>query len=162
MGPRTPSTQYGILGWNTPDLPTEFSIGALNIWGCYFDSTQDAIIFDQKLRAKATSTTANVKAGIYTRTGTDSGNDLYLSPDTLSLSTSETILTFSQSKPISNGSSYWIFFQTDQDITFWYDIVATPSKYANLGSYSFGDWPSSFSGVFTEVVVIQLWADYSF
>jgi len=162
MGPRTPSIQYGILGWNTPNLPTEFSLGALNIWGCYFDATQTATIFDQKLRAKSTSGTINVKAGMYTRTGSNSGNDLYLSPDTLSLTTTDTVLTFSQTKPITNGSSYWIFFQADGDLTFWYDTTATPSKYANLGAYSFGSWPASFSGVFTETVIVQLWADYSF
>lgn len=161
FGPRQ-SQSFGILGWNTPDLPTEFTLGALNIWGCYFDSTQDATIFDQKLRARSPVGTINVKAGIYTRTGSNSGNDLSLSPDTLALTTSETILTFTQNKTILNGSSYWIFFQSDSDINFWYDLTGTPSKYANLGAYSFGSWPANFSGVFTESVIVQLWADYSF
>lgn len=155
-------TQYGILGWNTPDLPTPFSIGSGNIWGCYFDCTQDATAFDQKLRAKSTSGTANVKAGIYTRTGSDSGNDLYLSSETLTLTTTEIVLNFTQNKPLAAGSSYWILFQADADITFWYDTSATPSKYTNLGFYTFGSWPSSFSSVFTELVIVQLWADYSF
>lgn len=156
-----PPPQYGIIGAEN-NLPFNYSFAAGWIFGCFFECTQNSTLIDHSFRGYATTTTANVRAGVYTLSGPDAGNDLYLSPDILVLNTGGfQTLTFSQNKPLLAGSFYWFLIQGDQDITIPYDNVAG-NQYTALFGYPFGGFPLSYSGAFLNTNIIQTWGTYEF
>jgi hypothetical protein len=100
-----------------------------------------------------------MRAGVYTKTGADSGNALSLSADIITFDTSVQTLTFTQNKTINSGTGYWFTFQGEADWYFFYDSAAF-NQYAFLGSAAFGAFAATFSGVSTFPNIIQAWGDY--
>jgi hypothetical protein len=156
----TPPLFYGVIGQQSDLINNDFMHAGGNIVSVYFDCIQTATLFTQKIRLRSSTDNANrMRAGVYTKTGADSGNALSLSADIITFDTSVQTLTFTQNKSINSGTGYWFTYQAEADWFFFYDSSAI-NQYGFLGSAAFGAFPASFSGVSTFPNIIQAWGDY--
>lgn len=156
------SVRNGILGQDT-DLPfNDFLHTGGNIVSVYFDSPVAGNIWRQNVRARSATDPLNeMKCAIYTKTGPNSGNDLTISPDTVSFDTSLSILRFTQSKVILPSTGYWLTYQAKSDWYFCYDSSVI-FQYAFLNNAPFGNFSATFTGVTTFQNVCQFWCDYTY
>lgn len=155
-----PPVYYGVIGQEADLINNDFVHAGGNIVSVYFDCIQTATLFTQKIRLRSASNPNNrMQAGVYTKTGADSGNDLSLSADIITFDTSVSTLTFTQNKTINSGTGYWFTYQAEFDWFFFYDGSAI-NQYAFLGNAAFGAFSATFSGVSVFPNIIQAWGDY--
>jgi hypothetical protein len=154
-----PGKTYGVLGINS-DLPfSDYTWAPTEIVGTYFTSTQNATAYQQNIKAVATNPGTLVKAYLYLQTGVSNGTLITTSSSTLTIGTTPVTLNFPILTTIANGSSYYLLFQANNSINYYYD-TAPSSYYVNLFAYTFGSPPASFAGVFTNTNVLQSSLDY--
>lgn len=155
-----PPARYGVIGQQADLVNNDFVHAGGNIVSVYFDCVQTATLFTQKIRLRSATNNANrMQAGVYTKTGADSGNSLSLSSDIITFGTSVSTLTFTQNKTINSGTGYWFAFQGEADWYFFYDSSGV-NQYAFLGNAAFGAFAATFTGVSTFPNIIQAWGDY--
>lgn len=151
--------EYGVLGIDY-DLPfADYTWSPTEIAGTYFTSTQNATAYQQNIKAVAINPGTLVKAYLYLQTGEGNGTLITTSSSTLTIGTTPATLNFPIFASLTSGSSYYLLFQANESINYYYDF-APSAYYVNLFAYTFGSPPSSFSGAFTNTNVLQSSLDY--
>lgn len=150
---------YGTLGVTTSLPFANYTWNPFEIVGTYFTSTQSATAYQQNIKAVATNPGTLVNAYLYLQTGVGNGSLIATSSSTLTIGTTPVTLNFPISAALTSGSSYYLLFQANNFINYYYDN-APSSYYVNIGAPAFGSPPSSFAGVFTNVNILESSLDY--